>query len=107
MGDESELIRSVRQMAERYGKSERTIYRLLNRPEATCFGLVPVSNTGGGAPAVRAGQMNLLTALIDLHNAEVSSLRAEAGRRGGLQRSAARIWLQMSRHAVVVAYSLA
>ena len=65
-------------MAERLGKSERTVYRLLQRPEAACFELVPVSNTAAVPPAVRGGQANSFDALFDLHHAEVSSVRAEA-----------------------------
>src|SRR5215212_2345775 len=87
MGDKNELIRTVRQIAERVGRSERTVYRWLQRQEAACFELVPISNTGGGAPAVRAGEANSFDALFDVRRAEVSSLRAEAGRRGGHARS--------------------
>ena len=43
MGDKNDLIRGVKAMAERAGKSERTIYGWLKRPEAACFGLVPLS----------------------------------------------------------------
>ena len=89
MSDEPDLIYTVQRIAEHFGKSERTIYRLLRRPEAACFELVPRSNSGGGASAVRAGQANSFSALFELHDAEVSSLRAEAGRRGGLQQMAA------------------
>jgi predicted transcriptional regulator len=86
MGDETDLIRTVREIAERLGKSERTAYRRLKRPEAACFELVPLSNRGGGPPAVRAGEANSFDALEALHRTEVSSLRAEAGRRGGRAR---------------------
>ena len=84
MGDEKDLIRTVRLMAERAGRTERTIYRWLKRPEAACFELVPLSNTGGGgAAAVRSGEVGSFDALVDLHRAAVSSLRAEAARQRG------------------------
>ena len=83
MGDEKDLLRTVRVMAERKGVSERTIYRLLKLPEAACFALVPRSNAGGGPAALRTGEANSFDALFDLHRAAVSSVRAEAARQRG------------------------
>ena len=58
-GRRDELIRTVRRMAERYGMSERTIYRLLKRPEAACFGARPGLQHGRRCPgrARRAGKL--------------------------------------------------
>jgi hypothetical protein len=88
MGDDTDLIYTVWRVAEHFDRSEATVYRILRRPEAACFGPVPLPN--GGARTMRGGQQNSLTALFARHDAEVSSLRAEVGRRGGLQRTADR-----------------
>jgi hypothetical protein len=84
MGDKNDLILGVKAMAERADKTERTIHRWLERREAACFGLVPLSHFGGGgAAAVRGGEVGSFDALIDLIRATTSNARAEAGRQRG------------------------
>jgi hypothetical protein len=103
VSDDEMMLHTVRVMAERTGVSERTVYRLLRRPEAACFELVPVGNAGGGAAAVRGGMANSFDALLDLHRASVRSVRAEAARqrgRGSSGGSAAQPLIQCSSGAV-------
>ena len=90
MAKNTDLIYTVFQIEEEFGRSRATVYRVLGRHEAACFGPVVVDNLMGGERAVRGGQRNSLTALFALHDAEVGSLRAEVGRRGGLQQAANR-----------------
>lgn len=57
------LIHGVLRMAEFLGVSESTMRRRLRHPAARCFGLVTISNVGGGYGFARAGQVNSLMAL--------------------------------------------
>ena len=61
--DDETLIYSVPGMAEFLGISESTMRRRLRHSAAKCFGLVPISNAGGGYGFARAGQVNSLMAL--------------------------------------------
>ena len=61
--DDETTRHGVHRMAALLGVSESTMWRWLRHPAASCFGLVPISNVGGGNGFARAGQVSSLMAL--------------------------------------------
>ena len=66
MAKNTDLIYTVFQIEEEFGRSRATVYRVLGRHEAACFGPVAVDNLMGGERAVRGGQRNSLTSVNEV-----------------------------------------
>ena len=76
-----QIIYGTKRIAEHLGVSEATMRRWLKRPEAWCFMVGSMANTGGGYGRGRFGEVSSLQHLKEVMWAQTSEVRRNAAQR--------------------------
>jgi hypothetical protein len=74
----NQIIYGTERMAEHLGVSEATVRRWLKKPEAWCFTVGSMANTGGGYGRGWFGEVSSLEHLKEVMRAQTSELRRNA-----------------------------